>query len=244
MPYATAQNVYDIIAQAMTSATANVVNGQPVPLWTFGKTKNNNSVPDSVVEQYLGWATEQIDATLSEMYVTPLMEKSDLELTLLSDIDAYNGYVQVDRGSALNVGDSIVLIDSLTEERHVVASIIDARTILTADPIVGIYFAETARIMRVKYPSTITLICSRLAAAHLYDKYFSSQVNPNTSEYGALLRKWALSDLNSILNGIIILHGQRRIGNRFFSSTLRDRYGLPVIEGNAGDREMKGGDKG
>jgi phage gp36-like protein len=242
MAYANSQNVYDIIAQAMTSATSPVVNGQPVPLWTFGKAKSNNNIPDTVVEQYLSWATEQIDATLSEMYVTPLEEKADLEMTLLSDIDVYNGYAEVDRASALNIGDNIVLIDSLTEERHVVASVMNGTTVVTQNPILGIYFAETSRIMRVKYPSTITLICSRLAAAHLYDKYFSSQVSPNKSDYGSTLRKWALSDLNAILNGIIILHGQKRIGHRFYNPTLRDRYGLPGLEGGAGDREMKGGD--
>lgn len=242
MAYATPQNVYDIVAQALTSATSSVVNGQPVPLWTFGKTKSNNSIPDTVINQYLTWATDQIDATLSEMYVTPLAEKADLEMRLLTDIDVYNGNIDLDRASSLNVGDTIVLIDSLTEERHTVASIINNTTVITESPIIGIYYAETTRVMRVKYPSSVTLICSRLAAAHLYDKYFSSQVSPNKSEYGGVLRKWALSDLNSILNGIIILHGQRRIGNRFFNSTLRDRYGLPGMEGGGGDREMKGGD--
>jgi hypothetical protein len=41
MAYATLQHVYDIIGQALTSATASVVNGQPVPLWQFGKSKKS-----------------------------------------------------------------------------------------------------------------------------------------------------------------------------------------------------------
>jgi hypothetical protein len=79
-----------------------------------------------------------------------------------------------------------------------------------------------------------------LAAANIYDKYFAAQANPDISDYGKKLRGWALSDLNSILQGIVILHGQRRIGHRFFNPMLRDRYGLPGMEG--GEREMKGGD--
>ena len=53
MAYATLQNVYDIIGQAMTSATNTVVNGGAVPLWSFGKSKNPNTIPTDVVQQYL-----------------------------------------------------------------------------------------------------------------------------------------------------------------------------------------------
>jgi hypothetical protein len=240
MAYATLQNVYDIIAQALTSATASVVNGQPVPLWQFGKSSNQNNIPPETVYQYLSWATDHIDAALSELYVTPLMEKSDLEMILLQDIDAYNGDVYLDRAGALNPGDTLVFIDSLTEEKHTVSSVSDNLVVLETS-VLGIYYSETARVIRVKYPPSITLCCARLAAANLYDKYFASQVSPDKSTYGATLRRWALSDLNSILGGMIILHGQKRIGHRFFNPTLRDRYGLPGLEGG-GDREMKGGD--
>lgn len=240
MAYATLQNVYDIIGQALTSATAPVVNGQPVPLWQFGKSKSQNNVPEETVYQYLSWATDHIDAALSELYVTPLMEKSDLEMTLLQDIDAYNGDVYLDRAFSLNPGDQLVFIDSLTEERHTITSISDSLVILQ-NALLGIYYKESARVIRVKYPPSITLCCARLAAATLYDKYFAAQVSPDKSTFGATLRKWALSDLNSILNGMIILHGQKRIGHRFFNPTLRDRYGLPGLEGG-GDRDMKGGD--
>jgi hypothetical protein len=84
------------------------------------KAKSQNNIPEETVYQYLSWASDQIDASLSEMYVTPLMEKSDLELTLLQDIDAYNGFVFLDKANSLNPGDTLIFIDSLTEERHTV----------------------------------------------------------------------------------------------------------------------------
>lgn len=241
MAYATTQQVYNILAQALTSATNSVANGQPVPLWTFGKNKSGNSLPDDVVYQYITWASDQIDAAISELYLTPLSEKVDLELSLLIDIDAYNNNVELDKANLLSPGDMLVFVDSLVEERHIVASVINANSIELQEPLLGIYHVETARVMRIKFPPTINLICSRLAAASIYDKYFASQASPNVSDYGKTLRNWALSDLNSILQGIIILHGQKRIGHRFFNPLLRDRYGLPPIEG--GDREMKGGDR-
>ena len=36
-----------------------------------------------------------------------------------------------------------------------------------------------------------------------------------------------VSYLNNILNGTSILHGQHRIGRRFYNANLVDQYGLP-----------------
>jgi hypothetical protein len=242
MGYATPQQVYDIIAQSLTSATNRVVNGQPVPLVNFGRAKDSNTIPDSVVYQTISWASDQIDAGISELYVTPLCEKTDLEISLLADIDPYNDLIQVTKATVLNPGDTLIFIDTLGEERHIVSAITDANTIELAEPILGIYHKETTRILRVKFPPSINLMCARLAAANLYDKYFSAQANPDKTEYGKTLRGWALSDLNSVINGIIILHGQKRIGRRFYNPNLSDRYGLPPLDKDF-NIKMDGGDK-
>lgn len=239
MGYATRQQVYNILSQGLTSATNPVVNGQPVPLWTFGKNKSNNSIPDTDVDQYIAWAGEQIEGALNELYVTPLQEKSDLEMSLLRDIDSYNDIIELSRGSSLNSGDVLVFIDAISEERHTVVSV-SGKVVTLSEPLIGVYYAETTRIIRVKYPPNINLICCRLSAANLFDKYFAAQSNPDVSDYGKTLRRLALSDLNSIIAGITILHGQKRIGNRFYNANLNDRYHLPPIEG--GETEIKGGD--
>jgi hypothetical protein len=242
MAYTTLNQVYSILAQALTSATNKVVNGQPVPLWRFGKDKDSNVIPDDVVYQYISWAGEQIDSAISELYATPLTERADVELSLISDIDAYNEMIQVNNINILNIGDTLIFITDLTEERHTVAAInLSTNSVDLQEPLIGIYTVENTRIIRVKYPSNISLICARLAAANIYDKFFASQASPNVSDYGSTLRKWALSDLNSIINGIIILHGQKRIGHRFFNPNLRDRYGLPPLNGE--NIKMDGGDK-
>lgn len=241
MGYTTTQQVYDILAQALTSATNTVVNGQPVPLWRFGKSKDSNVISDDTVLQYITWAGEQIDAALSELYVIPLCEKADLELILLSDIDTYNDTVQFSKAVLLNPGDSLVFITDLTEERHIVSEVVNATDVELQDPLVGIYHVEATRVIRVKFPPTISLTCARLAAANIYDKYFAAQANPGMSDYGKTLRKWAVSDLNAIINGITILHGQKRIGNRFFNPTLRDRYGLPPLDKDF-NIKIEGGD--
>jgi hypothetical protein len=71
------------------------------------------------------------------------------------------------------------------------------------------------------------LISARLTSANIYDKYFASQASPNMSDFGKTMRALATNSLNNILNGRTVLHGQMRVGNRFFNSNLQDRYSLP-----------------
>ena len=56
--------------------------------------------------------------------------------------------------------------------------------------------------------------------------------------YGKELRKAGERDINNILQGRTILHGQRRIGHRFFDPNLRDRYRLPGSTDQDGSRSM------
>jgi hypothetical protein len=175
---------------------------------------------------------------LSEMYLTPLMEKADLELKLLFDISAYNPDVHLDKAYNLVPGDVIVFFDFTQEERHVVDSVEDLTNVVLVDELLGDYIADDTRVVRVKYPPPISLISARFAAANIYDKYFSAQVSPNMTEYGKTIREAGERDINNILQGRTVLHGQRRIGHRFFNPNLRDRYRLPGPPDQDGSRSM------
>jgi len=83
----------------------------------------------------------------------------------------------------------------------------------------------------------IRFISARKAAATLYDKYFASESSPNVSKFGEYLRGLADTDINNILNGTIILHGQHRIGRRFYNGNTADQYGLP--SGGTGSKDMR-----
>ena len=82
--------------------------------------------------------------------------------------------------------------------------------------------------MRVAYPPPIRFISARLASANIYDKYFTAESAANVSGYGEKLRELGYARLNEVLNGTIILHGQHRIGRRFFNPNLVDQYSLPT----------------
>jgi len=198
----------------------------------------DSDIEDSgIVDVFISVADRQIDGMLSELYDTPLSEMIDIDSTLYSDIDAeYNPYIVFERVFPLSPGDQIIIKQGEHEERHVIDEIISSTVFSTEEPIQYLFTAG-ARVVRVTYPNPIRWISARMAGANLYDKYFSAESSPNTSEFGNKLREIAANDIDSILNGIIILHGQFRIGRRFFNSNLVDQYGLP--QGGVLPKEMR-----
>jgi hypothetical protein len=197
-----------------------------------------NNIDPSIVTQFGIWADEEINAALSEMYVIPFVEKADTEFALIYDLDTYNDVIRINDAMVLSPGDVVLFIDNEFEERHVVSEVVNSTTIELEEALVGSFLAATTRVVRVKFPQPITLCSARLTAASIFDKMFSAQVNPGVSEYGKALREWARIDLNNILNGRTILHGQKRIGHRFFNPNLRDRYRLPGMTDTGQDRNI------
>jgi len=229
MGYCTRTDIENIIAQALTTATSSTLDGltgTSVPLTYVGNRFDNDIQDSDIVDDFIRIADSQLDGDLSELYDTPFSEVVDMETTLYSDIDAYNDYIVLEKVFPLSPGDQVILLQGAYEERHVIETVVSSTVFATEDPI-GFFFTSGARVVRVSYPNPIKWISARLASANLYDKYFSSESSPNTSTFGDKLREIAGADINNILNGTIILHGQFRIGRRFVNSNLVDQYGLP-----------------
>jgi hypothetical protein len=238
MGYCTKLLVERILAQALTGSSPETPNF-PTDLINIGNTLNSNVIPDSVVDQYISWGDDEINSQLNEMYTTPICEIADFEEELFANIDEYNPYVATEVACPFNIGDQVLLTNGTQEERHIISEIIDTvnrNVFATLEPIIYNFLAIDTRIVRIKYPDPIPLVSAMLAAARIYDKYFASQSDPNTSEYGKRLNKMATRDLNNILNGRTILHGVHRIGNRFFNSNLPAQYSLP--KGQDGAKDM------
>lgn len=228
MGYCSSQDIENVIAQALTSATASSPDafGTLSPLISIGNTLDKNLVSDSSVDYYIQMADREIDASLSELYNAPFCELSNFETVLFSDVYEYNPYIVTEKACPLMVGDEVILLGEGQEERHVISEVISSMVFATEDEI-GFFFLADSRVVRVSYPDPIRFISARKAAATLYDKYFSSEVSPNTSKFGEYLRQLASQGINDILNGTTILHGQHRIGRRFYNSNAIDQYGLP-----------------
>jgi len=228
MAYCTETDITRTIAQALTSATANTTDslGTYGNLLNVGNTLDKNLVTTDNVNYYIQLADSEIDAALSMLYKTPFCEKCDFETVLFSSIDEYNEYIVLERYCPLAAGDIVILTDGTHEERHEIDIVIDGKTFSTVSPIQYL-FQEDTRILRVTYPPPVRFISARLASANIYDKYFSAESSPNTSNFGNQLRELANGRLSDVLNGSIILHGQMRIGRRFYNPNLVDQYNLP-----------------
>ncbi len=228
MGYSTITDIQNIMAQALTSATSSTAEGlsSTFSLLNVGNVLDKNLTTFDIIDSYIQIADSEIDAELSLLYETPMRELANFEGTLFSAIDEYNPYIVVNKTSPLTPGDIVILKDGVTEERHEIEEVIDASMFSTVNNI-DYNFPVDSRVIRVSYPHPIKFISSRRAAANIYDKYFSSESSPNISTFGNQLREIAINHINSVLNGTIILHGQHRIGRRFYNPTLTDQYAAP-----------------
>ena len=239
MGYCTIAEVDRILANALTSATNPQTSGRRNNL-TIGAERDKNNVTDIIVNQYIQWAGQEIDAHISELYKTPVCELADFEGALYADLTEYNSYIVLEHNCPLAVGDTIVITDGYTSERHTIDDVLGDGIFSTTESIVY-PFEQGTRVLRVKYPDPLPFICVRFAAANIYDKYFAAEVSPNVTDYGTLLREQARQKLNDIRTGGTILHGVKRIGRRFYDPTLVDQYGLPRAQDDNGKLDQLGG---
>lgn len=231
MGYCTQKDVENIIANSLTTGTEDLSSGSTnlVPLLNIGKTFKRNLITEDILDSHISISDSQIDAYLSQLYKTPFCENVTFEAETIADIDVSNQYLVFQDSCNLHVGDSVLITDGTNKERHIVETLADTATVTVEDTISN-NFSSGTRVLRVEFPRPINVISSRLTAATIFDKYFSAQVSPNMSEYGKQQRQLGISDIEGILEGKIILHGQRRIGKRFINPNLVDQYSLPKIE--------------
>ena len=233
MGYCTESDIEKTIAQALTSATAQTTDalGTLENLINVGNTLDKNQVTTDNINYYIQNASSEIDGILSELYSAPFCERVDFETELYASIDpdpsTNVNYIVLEKYCPLAAGDIFILTDGTNEERHEIAEVLGGDTFSTVSEIQYAFLVGT-RLLRVAYPPPIRFISARLASANIYDKYFSSESSPNTSDYGEKIRGLAYDRLNEILSGIIILHGQHRIGRRFYNPNLVDQYAIPT----------------
>ena len=195
-------------------------------------------------------ADSQVDGELTQMYFTPFDKCAHGEWILDEDLNlaavagtevagtdtvgAVIGTITTKTivvNSACNLvsGDEIIIHDKTTgdAEIHVVDALVDQNTFTVVDDVTGTYLSSSGvRIIRQRFPPPLNQISARLAASFIYDKFFASQAQPNTSDYGKEMRRIAAGQINDILNGRIIMKCGKRRGDIFGNPWLDSNYGL------------------
>lgn len=234
MGYSSRQLVQNILAQTLTSATTPTLEGRG-KLINFGNQIDKNLITNEILDNFISMADSFINSTLSVLYKTPLTEKSDAEFILAMSTDPYSAEIILEDNKAgqLVPGDNLIFVQDGMEERGIVDSVLNSSTFVLESSLGLSYDPDYTRVIRIRYPDPIPNISARMTAASIYDRYFSAQSSSEKSDYGKSQRSLARLDLNNILNGRVVLHGQHRIGKRFASGNLMDRYGLPSHESDA-----------
>jgi len=218
MGYSSQSLVEEILANALTRGTPS---SMPVDIINIGDQIRDTVSPATIV-QYIRWADEEIDGALSVIYMTPLKRVVRGEYEVLSDISIGDTSITIEESSIFHKGDIVITTDRTSSEKNIVDSIPDENTLVLANSFTKSFSVPSSVIQRIGYPDPVPLCSARKAAANLYDKYFASQSDTNTSEYGNKLRSLSENDLNNLLNGRIKLHGQKFLGRRFFNPALLD----------------------
>jgi hypothetical protein len=189
-----------------------------------------DTIPTATANLYIDLATQYIDARLRPIYLCPLKRIVILETDLTVNGAQASDIVQVGDASRFTVGSPVRVRDDDGYADHVVKALFEEdpaklgslqldRELARPYPI-----TKNAMVQSLDFPDPIPMMCARFAVSMVLDKVFTSDQNPDVSEYGKRQRTLAANDLDAILAGAIRLDGQEHTGRRFARISLRDTW--------------------
>lgn len=220
MAYASITDVQNILTNKVVIGDRNI--GTPVP----GRPTQTDTITPDLVRQFIEYASEYVDARLKHMYVTPLRRIKTFETNILNDVTAgANKQVNVHDTVEFDQGDIVRIKDITGQTEDVVIGSISDTTTMVLVSVVGNYtVGNETTICILKVAEPIRLMTARYATAFIFDKLFSSEQDPNNSQFGKSQRNMAVASLEQILTGQIKLQGQEATGRRFVRYGLFDAY--------------------
>lgn len=231
MSYCTIQDIKDILPKNITIGS----NTSPSVV-----TARANSISTSVANKYIYYATQTIDARISQLYVTPLIKIRKVTVDLIANMLPSSTDVMVNDIAGFFAGAAIIIRDDNGNEKATVASI--AETIVDGGATVKNFNHLTlsspsqnaydpgsnGEVSLLVYPDPIPVMTARLACSLMFDKLFVAEQEPDVSTYGKTLRDLVTMDINGILSGQVRLTGQEFVSRRFVRSQLFDAVRLAV----------------
>jgi hypothetical protein len=225
MGYCTKQELIQALANALSQGNPTTP-GTLVPITSIGNMVTD-TVGDDQIFQYIVWADENIDASISSIYETPLTRINLGSYPLAADITAGDDFLLLQDVTRFTEGDLILLRDrdAGLSQQLTIETIPSTIKLTFTTPITNSYSMNTGKVERIRYPDPIPKMSARLAASYLYDKHFAAQVDGNKSDFGKHLRDMVHSDMNGIMAGTIRLavpDAGKYVGRRFYNHALDD----------------------
>ena len=226
MGYATRQEVILTLANVMTSGNPAPGPSGLIAVTSIGKSLTD-TVPDDVLYQFIRYADQNIDASLSSIYRVPFERVNEGTYRLGLDITAGDDDAVLQDATKFIVGDLVLVRDDVNWQEVTVSDIPSETTLTFSTPLVKSYLAVDTTVERIRYPDPIPKVSARLSASAIYDKYFAAQVEGNQSDFGKTLRDLAYMDINQVLSGAIRLQIQDSnmyMGRRYYNHALGDVF--------------------
>jgi len=236
MPYSTISYMQAILPKTISIGDDNITTA------TLSKPGSVNSITFRQAQIYLQFATQEIDARLSTVYLVPLKRFKVSEQDLTSDCRAGSKSITIADNGPFNAGCLVRIADNSRSEMNEVDLLPnDASDLNTLTLMKGLTRNFTrgndSTVSLIAYPDPIPITCARIAVATIIDKLFVAEQNPDISSYGKTQRTLASASLDEIMAGSIRLNGQEFVGRRFVRMQLRDTMNTSAEVQRGGGKE-------
>jgi hypothetical protein len=201
------------------------------------------TIDTRTAQLFINFASQEIDARLSTVYLVPLKRTKVHEQDLASDCQAGSKVIRVVDNGAFKAGCLVKIGDDNHSEINEVDILSDNAYSITEVTLVQAVSRNYTRgnssiLSLVAFPDPIPLACARMAVAAIIDKQFVSEQNPDISNYGKSQRTLAAAALDEIMAGAIRLNGQEFVGRRFVRTQLWDTHKTSAEIQRGGGKEV------
>lgn len=236
MSYCTVNFMRALLPKVITIGNENVTT--PV----LNKPGTAATIDVRTAQLFINFASQEIDARLSTVYLVPLKRVKIHEQDLAGDCKAGSKVVKISDNAAFKAGCLVKIGDINGSEINEVDVLSDNAYSITEVSLVKEVGRNYTRgqesiLSLVAFPDPIPLACARMAVAAIIDKQFVSEQNPDVSNYGKSQRTLAAAALDEIMAGAIRLNGQEFVGRRFVRTQLWDTHKTSAEVQRGGGKE-------
>ena len=227
---------YCSIEYVTTLLPTNMVIGTtPQTQSTLQVTGGRESITLPRARELIALAGQMIDSKLSPVYVTPLKRTKLVDTPLTKACAKGSGSIFVRDGDQFSVGSQVRLSYRGTTDSYSISALYDDVPNISridVSPVLARDYSPSDgwMVSLVDYPPPIPLICARITVSMIIDRMFVAEQTPEAvSQYGTEQKNLAGVDVDSILQGVVRLHGQDHQGTRFARNSVRNAVATPAL---------------